>query len=231
MFNESFYSPSQLHFAVDKARLYEFQIANADFDSLIKMVLRLYGGAVMNEYVKIAEGYIAKAMKSNEEDVVRKFRHLDELRIASYQPIKDKPQVTFVIPRQDADKLPLNIARIKARNALIESKMRAMIAFVTNTHRCRMQIVQDYFGEDTFQTCGICDVCVDRKKKENKTEMESIRSEVLKFLTSQKLPIEQLEEMVNPDDTEVFVDIIRDLVDEGLIEYDEVWRLQKKSRH
>jgi ATP-dependent DNA helicase RecQ len=229
LFNESFYSPSQLHFDVDKPRLYEFQIANADFDVVIKMVLRLYGGAIMNSYVRISEGYVAKALKMKEEEIVRKLKHLDELRIASYQPMKDKPQVTFVLPRQDAEKLPLNVQRLQARKELIESKMKAMIEFVTTSHRCRMQIVQDYFGEDTFQTCGICDVCVARKKKENQTEMENIRTEVLKFVQQKPCSIEQLEEIINPEDTELFVDIVRDLVDEGFIEYDEVWRLKLRK--
>jgi len=37
---------------------------------------------------------------------------------------------------------------------------------------------------------------------------------------------EELEQKINPRDVELFVDVIRELVDEGRIEYDEVWKLR-----
>jgi hypothetical protein len=52
---------------------------------------------------------------------------------------------------------------------------------------------------------------------------------VLKFVQQKPCSIEQLEEIINPEDTELFVDIVRDLVDEGFIEYDEVWRLKLRK--
>src|SRR5690606_2892898 len=39
--NESFFSPSSLHFLIDQSKLYEFQIANAKLDPLIKVLLRM----------------------------------------------------------------------------------------------------------------------------------------------------------------------------------------------
>ena len=51
-FNESFYSPSQVHFEFDKTKLYEFQVANGQFDPAIKMMLRLYGGELFTDFVK-----------------------------------------------------------------------------------------------------------------------------------------------------------------------------------
>ena len=229
-FNESFYSSSLLHFSVDAARLYEFQVANARFDPLIKMLLRLYGGQLHTDFTKISENYMAKAMKVPVDEMISLLKHLHEIKVLSYQPAKDNPQITFILPRQDADKLPLNIKRLQERKSLAESKMEAMVNFVTSVHRCRMELVQEYFGEDSFSECGKCDVCIAKKKKENLKEIKELKKEVITLLTTKLYTIEQLEKRISPPDAELFIDIIREMVDDGEIEYDSAWRLKIKGK-
>lgn len=224
-FNESFYSPSTLHLLLDKAKLYEFQVAYARFDPLIKMLLRLYGGELMSGFAKISETYLGKGLKVSTAEVTKTLKHLHELQVVIYQPVKDKPQITFVLPRQDADRLPLDLKRLESRKKLIIGKMKAMVSFVTSNHRCRMQMIQDYFNEVTYKTCGICDVCIEQRKKENLHACENLREEVSLILKKQPLTIDQLETIIAPRDNELFIDVVREMVDEGLLEYDPVWKL------
>ena len=42
--SESFYTPSRLKFMTDHTEIYQFQIANAHYDPLIKTLLRISGG-------------------------------------------------------------------------------------------------------------------------------------------------------------------------------------------
>jgi ATP-dependent DNA helicase RecQ len=228
-FNESFYSPSSVHFTADQQKLYEFQVANARFDPVIKMMLRLYGGQMFADFTKISESYLAKALKVSVEEMISLLKHLHEMKLVIYQAAKDSPQVTFVLPRQDADRLPLNIKRLEERKALAESKMKSMIEFTTSTHRCRMQLVQEYFGEETFETCGTCDVCIAKKKKENLKEIKELRKEIVVLLKAKLYTVEQLEQRIAPPDAELFIDVVRDMVEEGEIEYDSVWRLKIKN--
>ena len=225
-FNESFYSPSSLHISVDQTKLYEIQVANARFDPLIKMMLRLYGGEMFSSFVRIDESVLAKALKVPRKDVIAMLNHLDELKILIYSPMRDKPQVTYILPRQDADNLPIDTHRLEARRNLILSKMRAMTAFAETSFRCRMQFIQQYFDEHTEETCGICDVCISRRKSENLKAFENLRDEVLRVMKQNTLSIEQLEKEIEPRDRELFVDVVRELVDEGRLVYDKVWRLR-----
>jgi ATP-dependent DNA helicase RecQ len=225
-FNESFYSPSQLHFAVDKTKLYEFQVANGQFDPVIKMMLRLYGGELFSDFVKISESYLAKGLHIPEKEIIKTLKHLHELRVLIYQPVKEKPQITFVLPRQDAEKLPLDVARMTARKKLLTEKMNAMINFATTKYRCRMQVIQEYFNEVTFDTCGICDVCIEKRKKENERAFDELRREILNMLKQGSQTIENLEERIAPRDHELFVDVIREMVDDGELQYDKAWRLK-----
>jgi ATP-dependent DNA helicase RecQ len=225
-FNESFYSPSQLHFAFDKTKLYEFQVANGQFDPVIKMMLRLYGGELFSDFVKISESYLARGLHTSETEIIKTLKHLHELRVLIYQPVKEKPQITFVLPRQDAQKLPLDVPRMAARKKLLTEKMDAMINFATTKYRCRMQVIQEYFNEVTFDTCGICDVCIEKRKKENELAFDELRREIINMLKHGSQTIENLEEHIAPRDHELFVDVIREMVDDGELQYDKAWRLK-----
>jgi ATP-dependent DNA helicase RecQ len=88
-----------------------------------------------------------------------------------------------------------------------------------------MQLVQEYFNEETENTCNICDVCIARRKKENFNDFDVLRREVITVLKTKSLSVEQLEEHIAPRDHELFVDVVRDMVDEGEIAYDNVWKL------
>lgn len=225
-FNESYYSPSTLHIPLNHTELYQFQVANARFDPLLKMLLRLYGGELFSGFMKISEAYLAKAMKLPEKDVVALLLHLHQLNTINYTPAKDKPQITFVLPRQDAARLPIDRERLEARKKLIMGKVKAVVDFTQNTFRCRMQVVQDYFNETTYQTCGICDVCIGKRKQENTKAFDVLKEEVLLIMRARSLSVEELEQQVSPDDKELFVDVVRELVDEGRLEYDKTWKLQ-----
>jgi ATP-dependent DNA helicase RecQ len=225
-FNESFYSPSHLYMLPDKARLYEFQVANAKFDPLVKMLLRLYGGEMFSGFVKISESYLAKAMKYSYVEMTAMLKHLHDLQIVVYEPVKDKPQLTFVLPRQDAERLPLDLQRLEERKNLALGKMKAMMDYAVTQHRCRMQMIQDYFNEVTSQTCGICDVCIGNRKQDNLTAFEGMKIEVISVIKQKPLTVEQLEEIIAPRDHELFVDVVRDMVDIGTLEYDDVWKLR-----
>jgi len=211
-------------------KLYEFQIANAKFDALIKALLRLYGGELFSGYVRISESFIAKALQAPTQDIVAGLKHLQQLGIVHYEGLKDKPQLTFTLPRQDAGRLPLDHRRLEARKQQHLAQMRAMTGFVTSTHRCRMQLIQEYFGEDTERECGLCDVCIENRKQADQTDVRNLRHEIITVLSFKPLSVEELEDQIAPTDRELFVDVVRDMVDEGALEYDTVWKLLPKQK-
>lgn len=225
-FNESYYSPSVVHLHLDHQKLYEFQVANAKFDHFLKMLLRLYGGELFSGFVKISETYLAKALSVSREEIVALLLHLHQLKAVVYIPAKDKPQLTFILPRQDAEKLPIDKKRLESRKQLVLSKVRSVVEFVETTYRCRMQLLQDYFNEVTDRECGICDVCIDKRKKDNSRAFEGLRIEVLMVMKTKTLSLEDLEQQIAPKDRELFVDVVRELVDEGVLVYDNTWNLK-----
>lgn len=228
--SDNFYRPSRIHFSIDKKKLYEFQVANARYDSFIKTLLRIYGGELFSDFITISESQLGKATSATIPEIKNTLEQLQKLLLLEYEPASDQPQITFLLPRQDAVHLPVDKARLEERRDLHFSKMESMITYTTQDHRCRMQVIQEYFDEVTYQICGLCDVCIDNKKKDNLSALKDYQEQIIYLLNQKPLTIEELELAVDAKDNELFVEVVREMVDEGTIRYDEFWvlHLQKK---
>jgi ATP-dependent DNA helicase RecQ len=229
LLNDGFYRPSRIHFSIDKKKIYEFQVAQARFDPIIKMLLRLYGGELYADFIVISESQLAGAMKYSLPEVKLELQQLHKLQLLVYEPASDSAQVTFVLPRQDAERLPINRAMMEARRELHFNKMEAMIGYAEQSHRCRMQVIQEYFDEVTYTTCGVCDVCIDRRKKQDRTVITDYQNQVIYLLNQKPVLVEELEELVAPKDHDLFVEVVREMVDGSKIYYDDSWTLHLKK--
>lgn len=228
LLNEGFHRPSRLHFQVEKAKLYEFQVANENVDPLIKTLMRSYGAELFSDFVTIAEGHVAKTLKISKEEVKRELERLQTQQILIYEPASDEPQIVFVLPRQDAERLPIDKKDFERRRKLHFDKMDAMLDYANQENRCRMQVIQEYFGEITYDTCGICDVCIGKKKKDSSAAMKDYCDQIHYLLKQKPMSIDELEAAVAARDKELFIEVVRELVEAGSIFYDEVWMLHKK---
>jgi ATP-dependent DNA helicase RecQ len=221
-FNESFFAPSRAHFLVDPRRLYEIQIQYARLDPVIKMLLRTYGGNLFSEYIKIQESKLAKSLGTSESDLIKALQQLAKLEVMDYDQRKDTPQLTFLTQRYDAAKLPFNFQRINQRKELTLEKAGSMVEFSRQTRICRTQFIQEYFGEKTDQECGICDVCIEKKKAEKGSEPEdSIKKKIVETLAQfGELKEQQLFEKIKKPASMAHLQYLRQLVDEGQISRD-----------
>lgn len=227
-FNESFYRPSVLHFAFDNKKLYEFQVAHARFDPVIKALLRLYGGELYTDFTPISETQIAQMLRTTVGAIKLELDQLHNLQVLVYEPVNDSPKITFVTARQDAAKLPIDMNEFTRRRNLHLEKMEAIINYTTQSHRCRMQLIQEYFNEITDATCGRCDVCIERHKQENTALFKDYEQQINYLLTQKPMTVDELELAVDPAEKEVFIEVIREMVDSGELYYDEVWVLHKR---
>jgi ATP-dependent DNA helicase RecQ len=226
--NEGFHRPSRIHFSMDKKRMYEFQVANVRFDPIIKTMLRVYGAELFSDFVVISENQLAGALKLSVPEVKLELQKLHRLQLLIYEPASNAPQIVFVLPRQDADRLPIDKKEMDRRRDLHFQKMEAMVNYAEQDHQCRMQMIQGYFDEVTYQTCGICDVCLEKKKKVNLNLLNDYNGQVIYLLNQKPMPVDELETAVAPRDKELFIEAVRELVDAGTIFYDEHWTLHKK---
>ena len=217
---EAFYRPSKLFFPVDNRALYEFQIAHAAYDGFIKALLRMYGGEAFTNFVQISEAEVARHLNLQKAEVVSRLNYLNQVSIIIYESQNDKPQVTFTTARYDAAKLPLNEERIAERKRTEKEKADAVVNYLTQTVRCRQTVIIDYFGEQNDEPCGVCDICLKKKKESHAAETEQeLRTQLVTILTGQELTVWELVQQTG--EKELILTILRQLLDEGKVKISE----------
>jgi ATP-dependent DNA helicase RecQ len=219
-FNEAFYSPSKVYFQIDKKQLYEFQVANAGYDVLIKMLLRMYGGELFTSFIVISESAVARQLNGQVHEVEKMLLGLHQLGIIIYDKQKDKPQITFTTVRFNATDMPLQSRHLQARKQQELDKVQAVINYVTHRNKCRTLLLLEYFDELSDKECGVCDVCLERRKQKDYTDYyQQHRRKILDTLTDKQISLQQLVFNINPKNEKLLLDTIREMVGSGEIVY------------
>lgn len=219
--NEQFYRPSGLHFNVNYKAIYEYEIAHEKYEPLLKSLLRIYGGELYNQVVYIQEAKIAQVAGISVSEVKKQLEFLQKEQLLDYTAQSDLPQITFLTPRYDANKLPVNQKRIAERRALSLDKARAVNAYLTNEVLCRTLSLLSYFGEDKEEPCGVCDVCLAGRKSKEGMVTDGLKGKIIQqFTTTDALSIETLQQQLPDYAKELVVDAIRTLNEEGALELD-----------
>lgn len=231
--SENFNDPARIHFQVDNRQLYDFQIRYPEFDSFIKLMLRLYGGELFTEYVRISETELGQIYFAPEAEIIKKLAFLKERGIADYEPRRDKPQLSFLTPRFDAAQLPLNVFEIEGRRERDRQKARAVIQYASNKNRCRTLLLLEYFNEMDGTECGVCDVCLKKKKNEaNGAINEELGNAMLHYLKDHgSVTPRELNLVFENAPENLFLQTLKYLIEEEIIQYDHVGKLNLNSRY
>lgn len=227
--SEAYFSPSKLLFLLNHNDLYAFQIANKNAEPIIQLLLRMYGGELLTHFCKISEQAIAQKAGTSIENVIRTLENLEKMRVVIYEKQKDKPQLTFIVPRQNAENLQLDWQKINQRKERDLRKAKAVIHYVQHESRCRTQLLLEYFGEISYEPCGICDICLKKKKEKRLSEhyYELYREKILKALEFQSLTIEELILTIQPRTREALVEALQKIIEVGEVEMNENHKLKK----
>jgi ATP-dependent DNA helicase RecQ len=227
-FTEEINNPSRVHFIVGRDDLYKFQVANASFDSFIKLLLRSYTG-MFSEFVAVNEEVLARKSALSRDAVYNFLVKLSNLNIIRYIPGKRTALVIFTEERLERKALlisPDNYLQVRDKYIIRVNKM---IDFADYDTRCRSVMLLDYFGEEADR-CGICDVCRARNELDlSKYEFDLILDEIKEKLSGQKCDARELVDMISQPEEKV-MKVLRWLLDHKKINMDDKhllsWREQ-----
>ena len=212
--NEGFYNPSKLFFGINKQHLYEFQIANARFDPVIKALLRMYGGELFSNFCVIHEKKLAGFLGTSVRDVKKQLQSLHDQDVLNYQPLKEEPQITFLTPRLNPDDLPLDTRQLAEKRRLDREKIEAMITYVNLSGGCRSQYILNYFGEDSDENCEVCDLCLIRKRSGSDVEkIPEVRDSIRQLLGNNSLAIKDIVDKLTNYQEATVISTVRYMLD------------------
>ena len=177
-YTEDLQLPSRVHITATREDLYKVQVANEDLDLFIKLLLRSYTG-LFTQYVAIDEEMLAERLHVSRNDVYNYLKRMALMKLIEYNPQKKTPLITFIRDRQEIKYVELKKEIYEERRKRLEKRINSIVDYATTDHICRSRQLLKYFGESSSDNCGICDVCIERKKSGIKEEeFEKIKSGV-----------------------------------------------------
>lgn len=193
---DSVYSLSQIKAVADKEVIARFLAENKTREALVKFVLRTSEG-IFEDYVSVDEQAIAPRLKITPDETITQLQLLDKFGIFSYRPRKNKPQIIFLQNRIKKEDLRLDNLFILKRKEDLEKRLKAVKYYITENNYCRTRLLVKYFGETISEDCGICDVCVARKKSGlSAEEFSKVIAGIEAELRNSPLQIEQLNSLL-----------------------------------
>lgn len=220
---ESAFHKAKVQVLLDKAGLYNFQVQNPRLEPLLKTLLRSYSG-LFSGLTTIDEVHLSKHLQVPPGKVLQLMKSLDDHGIVSFVPGSQKPRLTFLVDRpvNDDPVLPHEIYRDRKKTDQI--RMKGMTKFIASKD-CRSMYLLRYFGEDVEHTCGVCDVCVENRRRENSPKLDQLDALITEQLQKEPLNLDQLQSRIRNFSEEDIRQNVRWRIDQGQLEVDDGKRI------
>ena len=217
LLSEASKNPSRVFIKVDKETLYRFQVANEDYDPLIKTLLRSYTG-ILTDFTKISENELGKRLGLSGKKVMEMLNYLQKQELIEYLPQTQKPQLVFPVERVDVKEIVLSPENYHHRMKEASARLEAMIGYAESHKKCRSQQLLEYFGETQVKRCGKCDVCIERNKLSlNEAEFDSVAAIIKPILKERSCAVADLVEAASPIHEDKVILTLSWLLDNGKI--------------
>ncbi len=211
-----FKNNSFVQFKLSGNDIFSYLDKNQNINLITKAILRTYGG-IFDQEVKINIGLISSKVSTSEGAVIKALKQLEADSVISLKLGKSDTEITFIEPRED-DKTINRIAKnIEAQNKLKQFQVDQVVKYVNNDSVCKSVQLLTYFGETDLEPCGICSVCISKKKKRSKPDHREIKDNILGALKEQNLSSRELTELVSSSDAAI-KKVLTELLEDDLIE-------------
>lgn len=211
---------SRLMIVCDRRDLYSIEVSD-NSETVLETILRTYPG-VFADYVFISEARLARDCYLSERQVYEALLELGRAGCIHYVPAKRTSVIGFPTSREEGRYISIGKDIYEGRKNALKHRVDSMLDYSYESGSCRVKRMVAYFGEEDARDCGKCDVCLSRKKKDNKRRMPEVIKQVHELIISHPngltLPI--IIHKIKGNDQEI-ADSLRYLCDEGYVIYKE----------
>lgn len=177
-------NPTRIMFRMSREELYKLQVDRTELDSFLRIVLRLYTG-LFTEFVPVDEKYIAKMSGYTEHKVKELLYQLSVMRVIRYIPRRSSPLLILQEERLPSEDVAIAPATYHRRREMEELRASAMAEYAESGSQCRSVLLREYFDEVEPEPCGVCDVCLSRRRDEMFRESDAfagIKAEIIRVM-------------------------------------------------
>ena len=156
--DKTFSQRATISFKVSDVMLTYYLIKNKQLDTIVKAVLRTYGG-IFEQVTTINYSVLATKSETTIDAVHKTLLRLHADDIIAYNHKSFDTAITFLQPREDDRTINTISPHIKAQAAAKHLQIEHIKTYIHQKKSCRSQWLLNYFGESTSLPCGHCDIC------------------------------------------------------------------------
>lgn len=182
---------TKIQFITSNAALFQYLETHLELNTLVKVVLRTYGG-IFDYETKVNLNLIIQKANLTEKQVIEYLQRLEKDEIISLQMANTDSEITFLKPREDDITINPIAKIIELQHQLKHEQIEAVLNYIQNDSVCRSQQLLSYFGEKSTIKCGICSVCISKNSNVIGSNNGNIPSLILEALMTEDLTSRQL---------------------------------------
>lgn len=211
-----FYNRTTVKVLVSNTGLFNYIETHKETNTIIKTVLRTYGG-IFDQEVKIDTRLISNKVGVDESVIIKTLEKLQSDEIISLKLLKTDVEIMFLQPRED-DKTINRVSKIiEQQNTHKKNQINSVLNYIYNDNICKSIQLLSYFGETDTKNCGICSVCITRKKNyTSKNETESWDA-IIMLLKERAMSSREINATLNIND-ELINKLLKQLLEQGIVE-------------
>ncbi len=201
---------------VTRSELYGFDF-DQEGETLINWLLRNCTGLFI-DLVPVNLSYISRDTGIPEDLVYEMLKQWRREGLISFIPRRRTPFIFFTANRVPGEKLLIPRSVYEDRREAMERQIKAMSEFMFDDTHCRVAGMLSYFGEESPEDCGTCDVCRGRRRVVKDFDREAFEKRIDEFF-DMIAPCEWLDitslRAHYPNHYSSVVEVLREMVEKG----------------
>ncbi len=214
MLTDEMENPARIMFTVGRDDLYKVRVDHLDLDHFLRVILRLYEG-LFSDFRRISEIEIAHWSGYTVDRVKDLLKRLWQMRLIRYIPSNKSPLIYLNEERTAIRDIYISPDSYKFRREIYLKRYESMLLYATNTTSCRSIAFEEYFGANPSGECGVCDICLEKKRAQKNTALD-IEEIIINSLRDKPQSIKELLATLKTPH-EKGIEIITRLIDDGKI--------------
>ena len=182
---------TKIQFVVTNDQLFKYLEKHLDLNTIVKVLLRTYGG-IFDYETKVNLNLVITKSNLSEKKVMDQLKILEKDNIISLQIANTDSEITFLQPREDEITINPIAKTIEHQHKLKHQQIEAVIDYINNDTQCKSTQLLAYFGETQKKACGKCSVCLSNELQPDVSETKAISNYILKALEHEDLTSRQL---------------------------------------
>lgn len=188
--NDNFHNRTMLQFKASPKEVLQYsQQQQKSLSDFIQYILRTYPGI----FEQMTPLNIEKLMERLNIKTIESKQFLEKLvndELIEYFAENTDTEIMFNVPRDDDRTINTVAKPIKKYSKSKKKSQESMFQFIENTAICKSIQLLTYFGEKETQPCGICSVCIARKK--SPSDCNEIKKQIIDKLKAKPMSSHQL---------------------------------------